>query len=76
MRRQSASVVPQAVEHAGDVDGTREAHFAAQSLGQVAESDILDFFAERIDAFHNRGRLRRLLASLLVVACCILAKVQ
>lgn len=33
-------------EHAGDVDGAGEAHFAAHALRQVAESDVLHFFVE------------------------------
>ncbi len=33
-------------EHAGDVDGAGEAHFAAHALRQVAESDVLHLFVE------------------------------
>ena len=32
--------------HAGDVYGAGEAHLAAHALGQVAEADVLDGFAE------------------------------
>ena len=69
-----SSVVAQAIEYARDINRTRQAHFSAESLRQVAEPDILDFFAERIDAFHD-SRLRRFAISI-VVACRILAEVQ
>ena len=68
------SVISQAIEHARDINRARQAHFTTQALRQVAETDVLDFFAERIDAFHDR-RLRRFAISI-VVACGILAKVQ
>ena len=68
------SVVAQAIEYARDINRTRQAHFSAESLRQVAEPDILDFFAERIDAFHD-CRLRRFAVSI-VIACGILAKIQ
>ena len=69
-----SSVISQAIEHARDINRTREAHFTTQALRQVAEPDILDFFAKRIDTFHDR-RLRRFAISI-VVACGILAEVQ
>ena len=68
------SVVAQAIEYARDINRTREAHFTTQALRQIAETDVLDFFAERIDTFHNR-RLRRF-AIRIVVACGILAEIQ
>ena len=68
------SVISQAIEYARDINRARQAHFTTQALRQVAEPDILDFFAKRIDTFHD-CRLRRFAISI-VVACGILAKVQ